>query len=165
VRHDVAVQTFRDLADTAFADVVQRHGLAPVSAADSTWWADVRWGRSELSLRVSDDRRDRLIEVMIERPMTTEDLDVRPLSVANGRLAIPLWALAEAGGGSQKDVLAGGDQENRLSALPRLAEATERYAGALLDDDSSGVMNAYAVVARVQWENSEEGRKARRFLP
>jgi hypothetical protein len=102
---------------------------------------------------------------MVERPVTTEDIETRQLSIVSGRLAIPLWALAEVGGGSHKEVLAGGDQENRVGVLPRLAEATERYAGRLLSGDWSAVGEAYAVVARVQWENSDEGRKARRFLP
>jgi hypothetical protein len=58
------------------------------------------------SLRVCDDRRDRFVQVSVERHLTADDLKDRSLTVVNGHLVVPLSAVVEAGGGSQGEVLA-----------------------------------------------------------
>lgn len=58
-----------------------------------------------------------------------------------------------------------GDADKRLEQLPLLAELTERYGRPLLEGDWSLVESVHNVVRVRYEEQSEEGRRKRRWLP
>ncbi len=146
---------FVEAAGSAFSGLASEYGWALGEASESEWFASVDWLHAEQTLSVSDDRRDRVVEVHFSRPV----------GLRKDRVALPLWAVVEAAGGSAAEAFAAGDLARRIEALPRLAAVTSQYGGPLLSGDWSMQDVVIDVMERQNQANSEEGRRARRFLP
>jgi hypothetical protein len=154
---------FIEQARAAFEPLAEAAGLEFEGQSEEEWFAWVKWSRGGITLRVSDDRRDRLIEVVILRP-TTDDDDRAALSelMRGTELALPLWAVVESRGGVTDYDVSG---DRRLERLPMYAEAVHTYGMEFLADPRTSVDAVVRVVRERNWEWSEEGRKAKRFLP
>ena len=155
--------SFLEQARVAFEPVAQGAGLKLDEQSDEEWFAWVKWSRGGLALRVSDDRRDRLIEVIILRPIAADDDPVTLSQLIRGTdLALPLWAIVESRGGTSNFDFSG---DRRLERLPGYAEAVRTYGMEFLVDPRASAEGVAGVVRQRNWEWSEEGRKANRFLP
>ncbi|HKY16616.1 MAG TPA: hypothetical protein VJM33_16950 [Microthrixaceae bacterium] len=147
---------------SAFEAVVGAVGLELVDTADDEWWASVEWRLDEVLLTVTDDRRDRLIEVFVTRPATPGERETASLLLHGETISLPLWAMVEAAGTAPSFALGG---ESRLNRLPEYALAVEEYAIPFVLDPDRPIDDIVAVVKQRNWESSDEGRRARRWLP
>lgn len=158
--------SFVDAAVEAFDGVARAFGLELVDRAEGEWFASVVWSRAERGsshrLRVTDDRRDLVVEVFVDVPLPDPVPPDLSVLVRGDALSLPLWAIVEAAG---DDTDLAGRGAARRERLPDLARAVERWAGPFLGQDEPGVDAVAAVVGQRQWEWSEEGRRARRWLP
>lgn len=158
----VTADEFVPTARAAFESVVSALGLEYVSSTDSEWGASVEWQLDGVALRVTDDRRDRLIEVFVRRPARAGELETASLLWRADTISLPLWAIVEATGASTGFYLSGA---SRLDRLPEYARAVEDYAIPFLVDPEHPIDDVVAVVKQRNWEWSDEGRRARRWLP
>lgn len=62
-RQYALVSFFADACLTAFSELVASHAMSLDGAVDEEWYAKVEWRRREVSLTVTDDRRDRVTDV------------------------------------------------------------------------------------------------------
>ena len=149
-------------AVAAFEPIVAELDFVLHDVVDTEWFAAVTWRRGTVLLRVSDDRRDRLIDVTLLRPHGwVPTLDESSL-VRGDLLGIPLWAIVESLGGSADFAAAG---EHRLDRLPAYVDAVRQYAIPFIVSPREPISGVAEVVRRRNWESSEEGRAKSRFLP
>ncbi len=150
---------FVEAAKAAFGDLTLLLGYTVREWSDDEWWATVTWASGDLELIVSDDRRDRFVEVNIRRP---QGRDPQSLLSDNGRTVLPLWAIVEAAGQRSDFYMSG---EHRVERLPRYAEAAASVGRPFLTNSEEPMDSVLAAVTQRNWEWSEEGRKALRWLP
>lgn len=146
----------------AFEGVVTSLGLEFVGSNDGDWGASVEWKLEGVQLRVTDDRRDRLIEVFVTRRARDDELETASLLRRDNTISLPLWAIVEATGASAAFYLSGA---SRLDRLPEYVRAVKEYAVPFLFDPKHPIDDVVSVVKRRNWESSSEGRRARRWLP